>query len=80
MKHIFLVSSLSHRVVGVDVTAVDPRWEESEEGFTGRSVPVAVFKSWSSAEAHFRFLGAEEVALEQALRLLKSTGAALLMI
>jgi hypothetical protein len=79
MKHIFLVSSLSHRVVSVDVTPVDPRWEVSE-GFTGRSVPAAVFRSWNSAEAYFRLLGAEEVNLKQALHLLKSTGAAVLMI
>jgi hypothetical protein len=79
MKHMFLLTSLSHRVVAVDITPVDPRWEASE-GFTGRSVQAAVFRSWSSAEAHFRFLGAEEVTLEQALRLLKSTGAAVLMI
>jgi hypothetical protein len=74
-----LVTSLSHRVVAVDVTPVDPRWDVSE-GFTGRSVPAAVFRGWSSAEEHFRFLGAEQAALEQALRLLKSTGAAVLTI
>jgi hypothetical protein len=79
MKHKFLLTSLSHRVVGVDITAVDKRWEVSE-GFTGRNVPVAVFRSWSSAEAYFRFLGAEEVTLKEALRLLKGTGAAILTI
>jgi len=62
-------------VVSVDVTAVDPRWDVSE-GFTGRSVPAAVFRSWISAEAYFRFLGTEEVTLAKALHLLKSTGAA----
>jgi hypothetical protein len=79
MTHMFLLTSISHRVVGVEITAVDPQWEASE-GFTGRSVPIGVFRSWSSAEAHFRFLGAKEGALEDALRLLKSTGAALLTI
>ena len=75
MKHMFLLTSISHRVAVVDITAVDPRWE-ALEGFNGRSVPVAVFRTWSLAEAHFRFLGAQEVTLEQALRLMKSTGAA----
>jgi hypothetical protein len=79
MKHIFLLYSLSHRVVVVDATGVDPRWDVSE-GFTGRSAPVAVFRGWVSAESYFRFLGAEDVALDRALRHLKSTGASILVV
>ena len=79
MKHIFLLSSLSHRVVGVDITPVDPRWE-SAEGFTGQSVPAGFFRSRSSAETYSRFLGASDVTLGEVLRSLKSTDAAVLMI
>lgn len=49
MKHIFLLTSISHRVALVDITGVDPRWDASE-GFIGRTVPVAVFRGWSSTE------------------------------
>jgi len=65
MRHLFLLRSLSHRVVVIDITAVDPRWEASE-GFTGRSAPAAVYRNWASPEAYFRLLGADDAAIDQA--------------
>jgi len=67
-------------VVGGEIPHKPEATIKDAKGFTGQSVPAGVFRSWASAEAYFRFLGASDAALDQAVRLLKSTGAALLMI
>ena len=69
MRYLFLPHSVSHQVVAVDLSAVDLRTNTADT-FSTKNVPVALFRSWMMAKAHFRFLGADDASLDRAHRVL----------
>jgi hypothetical protein len=79
MKHRFLLHSLSHRVIAVDITGEGLN-SESLEKMERRTVPILTFRSWEPASDYFRALGADQVVLEDTADWLKKCGTASLTI
>jgi len=79
MKHRFLLHSLSHRVIAIDITG-EGLSSESLERSERTTVPILRFRSWEPASDYFRSLGADQVVLEDTAGWLKRCGAASLTI
>jgi hypothetical protein len=79
MKHRFLLHSLSHRVIAIDIT---------DEGLTPGAlarieqerVPILRFRTWELASDYFISHGADRKLLEDAASWLKKCGTATLTI
>jgi len=80
MRHRFLLHSLSHTFVVVDITKMGLPKEIYPGAGPEHTVPVARFQSWRDAERYFLALGADAEALERTSVQLKNTSVAVLTI
>jgi hypothetical protein len=80
MKHRFLLHSLNHTILCVDVSNVGIPVEIISDAGETRALPSVRFRTWSSAEQHFLGLGAKEESLRTTDKLLKKHGVAVLTI
>jgi len=79
MKHRFLLHSLSHTVLVVDITEVGlPIGAQPDR--REQTVPILRFRGWGDAELYFRALGASREALGEAAIWLRKAGIAVLTI
>jgi len=79
MKHRFLLHSLSHRILAVDITREGLPFGPST-ATEPNTVPILRFGSWEHAAAYFRSLGADETSVDNAGTWLQKAGAATLTI
>jgi hypothetical protein len=80
MKHRFLLHSLSHTFLVVDITGVLMQAESCPKEGQDQTVPVLRLRSWRDAERHFLRLGADAEALGAATEWLRKAGVAVLTI
>lgn len=80
VKHRFLLHSLSHTVLAVDVTEVGVPTEIYPNEGKQQTVPCIRFQAWRDAEQYFLHLGADPGMLQGVSNRLKSTGVAALTI
>lgn len=80
MKRRFLVHSLSHTFVAVDITQLGLSNQVLPKGGQQQPVPSVRFRSWEEAEEYFLSLGVEAGLLKSILMKLKSNGVAVLTI
>jgi len=79
MRRRFLLHSLSHTFILVDITAVDPPVETSASVHQ-QTVPIVRFQSLRDAKQYLRTLGAGEDVLEGTFASLKKQGVAVMTI
>jgi hypothetical protein len=80
MKHRFLLHSLSHTLVVVDITKIGLPTEIYPRTGQEQTVAVARFQSWRDAEQYFLTLGADAEELERTSAQLKEASVAVLTI
>ena len=78
MKYRFLLHSLSHTTVAVNITGLSVNI--AGVGVNGNSVPFVQFRSWDQARQYFLELGAEQESLDATEQQLKKTSAGVLTI
>jgi hypothetical protein len=76
MKHRFLVHSLNHTVLTVNITEIGLPNQHIEAGGQRYSVPSIWFKSWSDAEEYFSKLGVKSEELVRLRENLRKTSLA----
>jgi hypothetical protein len=64
MKHRFLIHSLNHSSLLVDITAIGIPGETFLPDGKPQTVPTLRFQTWSSTRAYLRGLGASEQHLD----------------
>jgi hypothetical protein len=80
MKHRFLLHSLNHTVLSVDITEIGtPKTVIESEG-QKQAVPSIRFRTWSHAEEYFTKLGANSDSLVKVADNLRKTNLAVLTI
>jgi len=80
MKHRFLLHSLSHTIVVVDISEIGlPREIYPQDGQRQR-VSTIRFRNWTDAERYLQRLGADAEALERICAQLEKTSVAVLTI
>lgn len=79
MKRRFLLHSLSHMVLAVDITA-EGLQDPPQEGKMPDSVPILRFGSWDAAASYLEGLGANGSLLDQSRSLLPQAGVACLTV
>jgi hypothetical protein len=80
MIHRFLLHSLSHTLVAVDITDVGPPTKAYPRAGPEQTVPIIRFQGWGDAERYFLTLGASAGALGEAAGWLRKTSVAVLTI
>jgi hypothetical protein len=80
MKHRFLLHSLSHTIVAVDITEIGLPTEIYPRDGQRRVVPAVRFQSWNGAAQHLSALGADTKMLEETSVQLQKTSVAVLTI
>ncbi len=80
MKHRFLLHSLSHTFVVVDITEIGLPTEAYPPTGKGQMVPSLRFQSWSDAERYFLTLGGDPEVLQRTCSELKRQSVAVLTI
>ena len=80
MKHRFLLHSLSHTYVVVDITNVGLPTTIYPAAGQEQMVPLVRFQSWRDVERYFLNLGADQEALEKTSAWLGKTSVAVLTI
>jgi hypothetical protein len=78
MKYRFLIHSLSHATVAVNITGLSANI--AGVGVNGNSLPFIQFMSWDRARQHFLELGAGQESVEATEEQLKRTSVAVLTI
>jgi hypothetical protein len=80
MKYRFLIHSLNHTILAVDISAIGlPTTTLSVVGKT-QDVPSTRFTTWDNAAKHFAALGANLKAIETAREHLKKGSVAVLTV
>jgi hypothetical protein len=80
MKHRFLLHSLSHTLLAVDITNVGPSVGVYPRAVEDQAVPTVRFQSWEDAERYFLASGADGALIERTFAQLRETGVAVLTI
>jgi hypothetical protein len=80
MKHRFLLHSLSHTFVVVDITEIGLPTEAYPPEGKEQIVPSLRFQSWTAAERYFLSLGAGAEVLQGTLSALKRQSVAVMTI
>jgi hypothetical protein len=80
MKHRFLLHSISHNFLVVDITRVSDIANGSTITGTSNMVPAERFKSWDDLQTHLRSMGAGEETLREALAHLRKCSLAVVTI
>ena len=80
MKYRFLLHSLNHTLLCVDITSVGLPAGIISDGGEAETLPSIRFRSWGNAEQHFLGLGAKRESLRVADESLKKNGVAVLTI
>jgi hypothetical protein len=80
MKHRFLIHSLNHTILWVDVTAIGLPTEVYPPEGKLQSVPSLRFQTWHAAEGYLLGWGASQRSLSTATESLKKAGVAVLTI
>lgn len=80
MTHRFLIHSLSHTFVVVDITNVGPSAQVLPRSGQHLTLPAIRFQSWKDAEQYFLSLGAGTALLASTSACLKSTSSAVLTV
>jgi hypothetical protein len=80
MKHRFLIYSMSHTWVVVDITKIGPTEEICPKRGQEHTVPLRRFQSWRDAEQYLLESGADTEVLQRTTTSLKQTGMAVLTI
>jgi len=76
MKYRFLLHSLSHTTLAVNITGFS--MNTAGVGVNGNSLPFIQFMSWDQAKQHFMELGAGQESLDATQQNLEKTSAAVL--
>jgi hypothetical protein len=74
MRHRFLLHSLSHTVLVVDITAIGLPAEIYPPDGETKTVPSLRFQSWEDAEQYFLRLGADAQTLQETFQRLTKLG------
>lgn len=80
MKHRFLIHSLSHTILVVDITQFGIEIEINSRTGNMKMVPALRFPVWKEAEQYFRAKGADSETLEETHRDLRKTGVTVMTI
>jgi hypothetical protein len=80
MKHRFLVHSLSHTILVVDITHFGIQIETNARPRNTKMIPALRFPVWKEAEQYFRANGADSSILEETRRNLDKAGVAVMTI
>lgn len=80
MKYRFLLHSLSHTFVVVDITEIGLPTEIYPKEGKEQIVPSLRFQNWRDAEQYFSGLGARSAALEETSATLRKNSTAVLTI
>jgi hypothetical protein len=78
MKYRFLLHSLSHTILAVDITGLSANI--AGLGVNGTSLPFIQFTSWDKARRHFEELGAGEEPLDTTHQQLRRASVAVVTI
>jgi hypothetical protein len=78
MKYRFLLHSLSHTTLAVNITGLSVNI--AGVGVNGNSLPFVSYMSWDQAKQHFLDLGAGQESLDATEQHLKRTSVAVLTI
>jgi len=79
MRHRFLLHSLNHTFLAVDITGC-PHVKPDPRGSQLQTVPIVRFLSWIEAKRYFIALGADDETVDRASSLLGKTSVAVLTI
>jgi len=80
MKHRFLIHSLNHTTLLLDITEIGLPAEVYPPEGKPQAVQSLRFQTWHAAEEHLLGLGASQRSLSAAIESLKKAGAAVLTI
>jgi hypothetical protein len=80
MKHRFLLHSISHNFLVVDITSVSDIVNGSAIIGASSMVPAERFKSWDDVENHLHTMGASQETLRDALAQLKKCSLAVVTV
>jgi hypothetical protein len=78
MKYKFLLHSLSHTTLAINVTGLS--LNVAGVGVNGSSLPFVQYNSWDRAKQRFLELGAQQESLDAAYQHLRATSVAVLTI
>jgi len=81
MKYRFLLHSLNHTILVVDISQFGiPIETDPRSGNTKKMVPALRFVNWKKAERFFRAKGADEDTIEKTHAMLGKTGVAVMTV
>ena len=80
MKHRFLIHSLNHTTLLVDITEIGLPTEVYPPEGKSQAVPSLRFQTWRAAEQHLLRLGASQRSLSATVESLEKAGVAILTI
>ena len=80
MKHRFLIHSLNHTFLVVDITSIGLPTGALPQNGQERVVPTLRFRNWEDAKQYFLRLGAEGAALDKTSTTIRNESLAVLTI
>ena len=80
MKHRFLLHSLNHTVLVVDISEFGTAIEINQRTGNGKTVPALRFINWKEAEQYFLANEADEDTIEKTRAMLYKTGVAVMTV
>jgi hypothetical protein len=80
MKHRFLIHSLNHTILVVDISQFGMEHEVNPRTGNTEMVPGLRFLSWQEAEQYFRANEADRPAIESARAMLHKSGVAVMTV
>jgi len=80
MKHRFLLHSLNHTILVVDITEIGTALETKPRTENTKLVPVLRFVNWKETEQFFRAKEASEDCIESTRAMLNKSGVAVMTV
>ena len=80
MKHRFLLHSLNHTILAVDITEFGTKMEINPRTGNAKMVPALRFRTWKETEQYFRAKEASEDCIESTRVMLNKSSVAVMTI